>query len=318
MSLPKTVINRSIPIYLEAVPPLLREGVGGIDAVLEKIEAIHAAVSLDGVNIPEIREESSKSKKGERLKPFEPRVEPRVLAKRIQERLSLDCIINRVVVHLPWERQAEWLRQTWEEYGIRRFVLVGGEKAGVRYPGPSVPETNELIHRIIDDSDLRVGNICIPTRAQEAQRMVRKLDTGADFFTTQILYHGREFTNLLDELQAGGHRRTPPTLLLTVCPVKSQRNIRFLHWLGVSLSAELETWMAGHPEQVAERSLQHLERMWAEIHQHWRNRHSHFSLGISLAPIGQIPLETSVQLARNLIAIADQPTTPTVGAGSPF
>lgn len=316
MTLPKTVTNRSIPIYLEAVPPLLRQGVGGVDAVLEKIEAIHAAVELDGVNIPEIRQESSKSKKGERLKPFEPRVEPRELAKRIQDDFNLNCIINRVVVHLPWDRQAEWFRQTWEEYGIRRFVLVGGETAGVRYPGPSVPETNELLHRVIDDCHLRVGNICIPTRAREAQRMARKLDTGADFFTTQILYHGREFTGLLDELQALGPQATPPTLLLTVCPVKSQRNIRFLHWLGVSLSTELEGWLARHPEQVAERSLQHLERMWAEIHLHWRNHHNRFPLGISLAPIGQIPLETSVQLARNLIAIADQPATWRAGTGS--
>ncbi|MCO6441004.1 MAG: hypothetical protein J5I81_07960 [Nitrococcus mobilis] len=311
MSLPKTVTDRSVPIYLEAVPPLLREGAAGIDAVLEKIDAIHGAVGLDGVNVPEIRPESSKSKKGERLKPFEPRLEPRELAKRIQEDFGLNCIINRVVVHLAWERQAEWFRQTWEEYGIRQFVLVGGEKSGECYPGPSVPESNELVHRVIDDCELRVGNICIPTRAQEAQRMARKLATGADFFTTQIVYHAREFTGLLDDLQtfalpSGG---APPTLLLTLCPVQSQRNIRFLHWLGVSLSAELEAWLARDPERVAERSLQHLERMWIEIHRHWHGHRGCFPIGISLAPIGRIPPMTTVQLARNLISMTDRTMT---------
>lgn len=309
MSLPKTASDRSVPMYLEAVPPLLRQGAAGIDMILEKIDAIHAAVGLDGVNIPEIRQESSKSKKGERLKPFEPRLEPRELARRIQTDFDLDCIINRVVVHLAWERQAEWFRQTWEEYGIRQFVLVGGEKAGVRYPGPSVPETNELVHRVIDDCGLRVGNICIPTRTQEAQRMARKLATGADFFTTQILYHAREFTHLLDELQALELLGPPPRLLLTLCPVQSQRNIRFLHWLGVSLSPELETWLTCDPEQVTERSLEHLERMWAEIHQHWLTHHSRVAMGISLAPIGQISPMTTVRLARNLAAVVDRPTT---------
>ncbi|MDN5869851.1 MAG: methylenetetrahydrofolate reductase [Nitrococcus sp.] len=309
MSLPKTAIDRPVAMYLEAVPPLLRQGAAGIDTLLEKIDAIHGEIGLDGVNIPEIRPESSKSSKGERLKAFEPRLEPRELAKRIQEDLGLDCIINRVVVHLAWEYQAEWFRRTWEEYGIRQFVLVGGEMADVRYPGPSVSETNELVHRVIDDCDLRVGNICIPTRMGEAQRMAQKLAAGADFFTTQILYHARELTDLLDEIQELEPPAAPTTLLLTLCPVQSQRNIRFLHWLGVSLSAELEAWLTGDPEQVTERSLEHLERMWAEIHQHWHSRHGRFSLGISLAPIGQIPPMTTVRLARNLVATADRPVT---------
>lgn len=305
--MPKTATDRSVAMYLEAVPPLLREGAAGIDKVLEKIDAIHREIGLDGVNIPEIRPESSKSNKGERLKAFEPRIEPRELAKRIQEGLNLDCIINRVVVHLAWERQAEWFRQTWEEYGIRQFVLVGGEMTDARYPGPSVSETNELVRRVIDDCNLRVGNICIPTRMGEAQRMAQKLATGADFFTTQILYHAPELTNLLDEIQGLVPPAAPTRLLLTLCPVQSQRNIRFLHWLGVSLSAELEAWLTGDPEQVIERSLEHIEQMWAQIHQHWLSGHGRFSVGISLAPIGQIPPMMTVRLARNLVAVIDRP-----------
>ncbi|HET8701245.1 MAG TPA: hypothetical protein VFL97_06220 [Nitrococcus sp.] len=316
MSLPKTAPGRSVPIYLEAVPPILRQGAAGIDMILGEIDAIHAAVGLAGVNIPEIREESSKSQTGERLKPFEPRVEPRELARRIQADFGLDCIINRVVVHLAWERQADWFRQTWEEYGIRQFVLVGGEKAGVRYPGPSVPETNELVHRVIDDCGLRVGNICIPTRVQEARRMARKLATGADFFTTQILYHAPELTRLLDELQELELPVSPPALLLTLCPVRSPRNIRFLHWLGVSLSPELEAWLTHDPEQVTERSLEHLERVWTEIHQHWLGHHGHFAMGISLAPIGQIPPMTTVRLARTLAAVTDRRATCVAGTQS--
>lgn len=312
--MPKTAIDRSLPMYLEAVPPLLRQGSAAIDTILGKIDAIHGAIGLDGVNIPEIREESSKSAKGERRMPFEPRLEPRELAKRIQEEFGLECIINRVVVHLEWERQADWFRRTWEEYGIRQFVLVGGEKGDVRYPGRSVLETNELIHRVIDDCNLRVGNICIPNRAQEAQRMAHKLATGADFFTTQILYHARQFTHLLDELQEidlSGN--TTPMLLLTLCPVQSQRNIRFLHWLGVSLSAELEAWLTQEPELVAERSLHHIEQMWAEIRQHWLCGRKRFAVGISLAPIGQIPPATTVRLARNLVKVVERLPACTAG-----
>lgn len=316
MSLPKTATDRSVPMYLEAVPPLLSQGAAGIDTVLGKIDAIHGAVNLAGVNIPEIWEESSKSDKGERLKTFEPRVEPRELARRIQEEFKIDCIINRVVVHLTWERQAEWFRQTWEEYGIRQFVLVGGELPDVPYPGPSVPEANERLRQVLDDCDLRVGNICIPSREQEAQRVAHKRATGADFFTTQILYHAQELTDLLDELDKIELSAPLPTLLLSLCPVQSQRNIRFLHWLGVNLSAELEAWLTSDPEQIAERSLEHIEQMWTEIYQHSLGCRSRFPMHIGLAPIGQIPPATTARLARNLAAVVDQPESSSYAAGS--
>lgn len=302
MTLPQSQPSRPVPLYLEAVPPSLREGEAGIEAVLEKIRTLHQAVGLDGVNIPEIREESSKSEKGERINPFEPRVRPRDLALRVRERLGLECMINRVVVHLERRRQADWFRETWEEYGVRRFVLVGGEKSGARYPGPTVPEANELIRKVIGDPGLRVGNICIPTRRDEALRMARKMETGTDFFTTQIIYHANEFTGLLDEL-AGLDLRPPlPMVLLTLCPAKSARNLRFLHWLGVSLSPALEAWLTAEPERVAERSLEHIGQVWHGIAAHRNRTRSPFPVGLSLAPIGRIPPEMTVSLAERLIA----------------
>lgn len=293
--------ERNNPMLLEAVPPLLEHGEAGTQALLEKIEAVHAAVGLDGVNIPEIREESSKSDKGERRNPFSPRLEPRRLALRIRERLGLECMINRVVVHLEPARQADWFRETWEEFGVRQFVLVGGEKSGVEYPGPSVPEANRMVRQVIADPGLRVGNICIPTRSGEAARMARKIAAGTDFFTTQIVYHPQEFTGLLDALARIEPPLPPTGIYLTVCPVRGARNIRFLHWLGVSLSGELEAWLIEQPERVMERSLEHIARCWREIGRHREATASTFPVGISLAPIGRIPDEVTVALARQLL-----------------
>jgi 5,10-methylenetetrahydrofolate reductase len=282
------------------VPPLLEQGEAGVQALLQKVQAVHEAVGLDGINIPEIREESSKSDKGERLKPFAPRVEPRRLALRIRDELGLECMINRVVVHLEASQQADWFRETWEEYGVRQFVLVGGEKSGVAYPGPSVPEANRLVREVIDDPRLRVGNICIPTRAGEAARMARKIATGTDFFTTQIVYHPEEFTGLLDALAAIEPTLPPTAIYLTVCPVRGARNIRFLHWLGVSLSAELEDWLTRDADQVMERSVEQIARCWRDILHHRRDTGCVFPVGVSLAPIGKIPDPVTVELARLL------------------
>lgn len=301
MELSSSRFERPLRLVLEAVPPEVHLGRAGMEAVVEKVATVHAAVGLDAVNIPEIREERSKSEKGERRKPFAPRVEPRELAYELRERVGVECMINRVVVHLERGRQLDWFRESWERFGVREFVLVGGERSDVTYPGPSVPEANTLLREQLAVPGLRLGNICIPTRAGEAARLGRKLASGADFFTTQIVYHGDEFTTLLDALRDAA---PPPELLLTLCPVRSARNIRFLHWLGVSVSDELEAWLTAGPESVGERSLAHIRQTWREIVDYHRSANHPCPLGVSLAPIGRVPNATTVALAEGLVADA--------------
>lgn len=287
-------------LVLEAVPPELKQGEKGIEAVLEKIEELHRDVGFDAVNIPEVQEESSKSSKGERRKPFEPRVEPRALARRIQQALGLPCIINRVVVHLERERQLDWFRETRDDYGVNRVVMVGGERSDQRYPGPSVPEATRLLKKQPDTTDIQVGNICIPSRPGEGERMKRKIDSGADFFTTQVIFHADEVTTLLDELGDHTGPGNAPNLMVSLAPVRSERNIRFLHWLGVNLSSELEEWLTVDPDSVIERSLSHIQGMWGHIAEDAFKTESPFPISANIAPIGRIPPSTTVSLARTL------------------
>ena len=130
--------------------------------------------------------------------------------------------------------------------------------------------------------------------------MARKIATGTDFFTTQIVYHPEEFTGLLDALAAIEPTLPPTAIYLTVCPVRGARNIRFLHWLGVSLSAELEDWLTRDADQVMERSVEQIARCWRDILHHRRDTGCVFPVGVSLAPIGKIPDPVTVELARLL------------------
>ncbi len=286
---------------LEAVPPELERGEAGLEAAVERVAELHAALGLDAVNIPEIHEEKARSRRGERRRPFVPRVEPRVLAARLQERLGIPCIINRVVVYLERDRQLDWFRETWERYGIRRFVLVGGERSDRRYPGPSVPEANALLREHLAIPGGGIGNICIPARRGEVERLQRKLGSGATFFTTQVLFHAEEVTTLLDALGERLAEGMPaPAFLLSLAPVRSERNIRFLRWLGVNLSSELEAWLTADEGAVSERSLSHLCETWRHIADHAITRESPCSLGVNVAPIGRIPSATTVALGRAL------------------
>ncbi|MCI0650706.1 MAG: hypothetical protein L0Z55_02355, partial [Planctomycetes bacterium] len=189
------------PLVLEIVPPPLRVGRAGIEEIIERAERIHGALQLSAINVPEIREESSKSEHGARKNPFEPRVEPRVLGRELNSRLGIPAIINHVVVHRGEDALRHWLAETREDYGIRDFVLVGGELSEGAYPGPGVGRANQILRALYPPGDVRIGNIVIPGRVAdgmaEAARVLRKIEHGANFFTSQIVYHETDLCDLL-------------------------------------------------------------------------------------------------------------------------
>ena len=291
---------------LEAVPPERHRGEAAVEAVIEKIAAVQAKAPLDGINIPEIHQEPARSHKGERRQPFAPRMAPRDLARRIQDRLGLRCMINHVVVHHT-DAQAllDWAHETYEVCGINEFVLVGGGEQAIAYPGPSVPQANALLREQAQIDGLRLGNICIPSRADEAKRMAAKVASGADFFTTQILYEAAELNQLLDDLHA---QQAPiDEILLAFCPVRNQQNIRFLLWLGVAMPDALEAWLGEIDDQVQARSLEQIRRTWAQIVAHVDSIAANApQLGVNLAPIGPIGAETTADLATDLAALHAQ------------
>lgn len=65
---------------------------------------------------------------------------PREYARMLAALTGKEPIINQVVVHYDRESYVTWLRETWDEYGIRNLVLVGGDSSRTAYEGPSVLE----------------------------------------------------------------------------------------------------------------------------------------------------------------------------------
>lgn len=311
----RNLLETPRPVVLEVVPPPLRVSEAGVEKLLRKVGRILAGAVFDAVNIPEIREEVSKSDQGERKNPFEPRVEPRELGRRIQEQFSTPVIVNRVVVHHPRAALADWFRETREEFGIRGFVLVGGEKPPEHYPGPSVPEANGLLREAF--ADVRIGNITIPGRTDggpEWGRLQAKLSSGADFFTSQIVYRPEELTDLVDDLVEGKVPCEGVPILLSVCPVKSLQSVPFLRWLGVVVPDELVAQWSGDADRVLPLSIDHLAELWARVEAHVGDvreaRGGVPTVGLNIAPVGPIPSSATIELTRRLTERSPHPPTP--------
>ena len=149
-----------------------------------------------------------------------------------------EIVANKIVVHLTEgpEELAQWATATRKEFGIHNVVIVGGTSSRHDYPGPSVVEANELMKA----HGLLCGNIMIPDREDEARRMLEKTESGADFFTTQVIFTPDNLLKVLAEYDARCRERKiePATVLVSLAPVSDGSDLDFLRWLGVEIANE--------------------------------------------------------------------------------
>lgn len=229
MDLKAKIQNPLIPVsFFEMVSP-----------PAEKPEALKSAMSevtkikdlADAINLPEIHDES---RGGERTFKFVERIEPRRLGAKIRKELSLDVVINRCVVYQA--DQARWVRETQEKFDISNLILVGGESSDIQYPGPSVIETAREIRTA--GLQVALGGISIPSRANEVDRIRRKVAEGLCFFTTQVLFDSNDIVWLIQRLNGLEAR-----VFLSFAPVTHHRDIEFLRWLGADVPADLDRFL---------------------------------------------------------------------------
>ncbi|MHC4937282.1 MAG: methylenetetrahydrofolate reductase [Planctomycetota bacterium] len=292
---------------LEFVPPPRRRGAEGLERRLRRLERELEGFPFDAVNIPEIREEESRSTGGERVSPFEPRFSGPEIAAEIGRRFALPTIVNHVVTARPRRDLILWLREAHERHGVENFVLVGPARRTDPRPGPPVPEANEIAKGILPTS-VRIGNICIPGRisaeVEESERMEGKARGGVDFFTSQILYHATPFIDLLRALAERSPAAGRAPLLVSLCPLRSPASIGFLRWLGVELDERTASELTRDPDRTLERSIEHLTRVWSRIRAGAEDLRSANPLGLNIAPVGPMPRSATLHLARSTRAVA--------------
>jgi len=215
---------------------------------------------VDGVNLPEILDEARGT---ERTSKFVPRVEPKLLGSRIQGELGAEVVLNRVVVHDP--KPETWFRETCLERGLRLIILVGGESAGVRYPGPNVMEAAALVRR--QGLPIMLGGITIPSRRNESERIRAKVKAGINFFTSQVLFDSNDVVWVVQRLNGLQAR-----VFLSFAPVSHRRDLQFLRWLGADIPQSLDRFLLGAEEGSAapastclERSLDLAQRILMDV-----------------------------------------------------
>jgi 5,10-methylenetetrahydrofolate reductase len=262
MALHQKMLNAAEPVvFYEVIPP----SAGSEAELASRLELIRDVASqVDAINIPEIREET---RNGSRKRQMKERMEPRAFAQAISAAVKVETVVNRVTVHECAADQRDWLRDGFRKYGMRSMILVGGESAEARYPGPSVAEMAGLA--AAENLPLLLGGITIPHRIGEAARIREKQACGIRFFTTQVLLDSQDAVRLVRELDG-----LPVRILLSFTPVSNEKDLDFLEWLGVEIPPAFREQIrkAGSPQEAVEQSLGLARRILAEVYEAARSR----------------------------------------------
>ncbi len=318
----KEVIDRfsKTPLLFEVIPPEVEAETETLEIRKENLLKLTEQVDPDGFNLPEIREESAKSEKGERKSDFKPRLSPRKYAGRLQNLLdsnAYEYVICRVIVHARPTEQEKWLLETAHDYDIRNIVVVGGEQEADAYNGLSVPEGNKLIRNRLNRgqttatdnferaTDYLVGNISIPTRRletlDEPQRISYKIKAGADFFSTQIICEKESPVKLLDDLdeELSQQDLDAPAFFWSFAPIAEQKDVNFMRWLGVEIPETVEEKILSSSDPV-EASIDHAVSILDAIQKKTAQMNNQPLNGVNVSFMGLRNFDNAIRLAKEL------------------
>jgi 5,10-methylenetetrahydrofolate reductase len=286
------------PVVLEIVPPSRRSSEKAVVSLVERVRQTVASLPMiDGLNLPQVLDENHAGE------PFLRNVDPREFAVRLGKELAVDPIINTVVAHAPSaDAFRQWVRESLDTHGFRSFVLVGGTRSRVQYPGPTVVEANMILRsEARGRTDVALGNITIPERDREVDRLVEKTGAGCDFFTTQVLFEAEPMGTVL---RAYGKRCSaeglkPATVLLSFAPVTDHQDVEFLLWLGATVTPRTEDALLPPGDDPPGRaSLDVARTLWSRLRAAAAQSRPPVPLGVNIEEVSLHNFDLAVQMAR--------------------
>jgi len=290
--------RRPVVAY-EILPP--REKDGTLNSYAENISSLLSQTHIDAINIPEVRDEIAR---GERPIKNQVRAEPREFGKLLQDIVGIEAIVNRVVVHQNIEDEMKWLEETNSKYEIENLITVGGESRNIRYPGPTVNQALNAISQN-DRLNLLCGGISIPSREKESLRLIEKSENGSEFFTTQVLYDASKVIKMITHYQKRCDEKDtfPRRVLLSFAPVSSEKNIKFLKWLGVEIPKKTEQSLLNDGARMSEKSMKITVSVLNEILNHLEKNKIKVPIGLNVEHIMSYNFQASIEMLQELSRI---------------
>lgn len=279
-------------LIFEVIPPSKYASEASVSRLIDRIADIVLNMKkVTILNIPEIVEENHFGL------PYYKNIDNREFGLILRDMCNKDIMVNTVVAHYDTkERFEQWLDESISKYNIKNFVFVGAKISGMKYPGPSIIEANSIAKR----KNINFGNIFIPERENEIDRLISKTDAGCNFFTSQVLF---EADNVIDVIHKYSTRcekdnLKPAKFFLSFSPVSNFGDITFIKWLGTEIKEETETRLR-NAQNIGEESIKVILEVLHKVFDFADKMNINVPLGLNVEYISLHNLE----LSKNLVNV---------------
>lgn len=239
-------------LIFEAIPPPLNWSEEKIREWTDQLATLFNEEKIRTLTVPEVVSESKESK---RAIPFFEKMEVLTFIDLMRKSCSEITLIPFIITaHRSKTQLLDWVGQAYEK-GIRHFILVGGEHSTIHYPGLPVTEAAGVIKSCFPNTAL--GGVTIFTRKNEHQKMLKKMNSGIEFFVSQIIYETANMKCVLLNLKKECEKinGSLPRVYLSLSAAEKKIDIEFLQWLGVEFPTALYSYvMNGDDRHLEERA----------------------------------------------------------------
>ena len=144
---------------------------------------------------------------------------------------NANAVIYRRTHQAGFDKHRRWIIRAAID-GFKSVIAVGNSSSKKSYSGISPLEFASLVQQISERglADIIQGGICIPSRANELERMLQKESAGISYFVTQYLFESANIDRLYEEYKRKSEEtgKPVPRIVIGVTPITGEKNYSFL------------------------------------------------------------------------------------------
>lgn len=297
----KLLDPRSTVLLYGTTPPRESSDEDAVRSAADKLAARLAPLSLDGVVVYDIQDESGRTAQP-RPFAFSGTIDPRRYASLLAARIGRPAIAYKCVGDLDEAAWQRWLAEAARDHGVRFLSIVGRPTSGVRY---ALTLSKAIRLAAAHPAGFVVGGVAIAERhtaeRSESARLLAKGIEGCGYFVSQTVYHADASERLLADYarDCRGAGVAPRRIVLTFSPVGREKTMAFLNWLGVRIPPETARSILGAPNPLA-KSIEICRDNLRRILDHPYAREIPLGVNVESVSINRDEIDASVDLFHAL------------------
>jgi len=254
---------------------------------------------VDGLIVYDLQDESTRTKV-ERPFPFVACIDPFEYAYDYLAQVELPKIVYRSVSTHSEAALSAWLVQLQERSGAT--VLVGAP-ADDHPVAMKIGDAYKLRRAVVPT--LPLGGVVIAERHEELggedERVLRKVNSGCQFFVSQAVYSVTKSKNLLSDLYYNCQRQhlPMPRIYVTLSPCGSAKTLEFVEWLGVHVPSWLKNELL-YAGDILEKSIELSVSGFHELHDFALSKGFKLGCNIESVSLRKAEIDASVEMVQRI------------------